>query len=667
MSGQECADTANQGKDRPSSSLAGRALEKEKAGETVNSLSAVQSSGRPDFALLTRYVIFFGCLAFALYQGLTVVRGMPPAYMHRPVHVMFAAGLAFLVYPGGGKKLAPLDLVFSLCAVAAFAVPAVYAHEISVRLVMVDELNAIQTIGGVAGLLLVLELVRRVVGTALAVVCVLFIAYAFLGVYMPGALAHKGFSWLEIVDYLGFGLEGLYSSAIGVSSTYIAAFIIFGTFLERCGAGGLLMDLGTALTGAYRGGPAKVAVLTSALFGTISGSAAANVYATGAFTIPMMKKTGYRPDFAGAVEAAASTGGQIMPPVMGAAAFIMADFLNVPYLEICKAAVIPAFLYFFSVLLMVDFEAAKHGLKGLPKEELPKLRDALKRLYLLLPVAVLLFFMFLGKTPFLAAILAAASAIVVSWGDRRFAIGPRRCLDILSTAGRRMILIAVACMGAGLVVGVVSLTGIGLNLASVVLSISGGSTVLALVVVMLSSLLMGMGTPTTVAYVLVATLGVPALLALGFERLPAHFFVFYFGVISMVTPPVAVAAYAGAEISGGGMMRTGVIATRLCSVAFVVPFFFMYDPALLMQGSDAAYILQVFATATAGTVALAGAMSRWFIRPLPLPLAGVLLAGAFTLIVPGTLTDGIGFALVTLVTVFCVLTGRKNTRPAKRL
>jgi TRAP transporter 4TM/12TM fusion protein len=644
--------------------LAGRTLEKEKTGDAVNSLAGAQSAGRPDFALLTRYALFFGCLAFALYQGITVLRGMPPAYIHRPVHVMFAAGLAFLVYPGGRKGLAPLDLLLSLCAVAAFIVPAVYAHEISTRLVMVDELNTLQTLGGVAAVLLVLELVRRVVGCALAVVCIIFIAYAFLGVHMPGALAHKGFSWLEIVDYLSFGLEGLYSSAIGVSSTYIAAFIIFGTFLERCGAGELLMDLGSALTGAYRGGPAKVAVLTSAFFGTISGSAAANVYATGAFTIPMMKKAGYQPVFAGAVEAAASTGGQIMPPVMGAAAFIMADFLNVPYLEICKAAVIPAFLYFFSILLMVDFEAAKHGLKGVPREELPKLRAALKRMYLLLPVAVLLLFMFMGYTPFLAAILSAAAAIVVSWGDRRFAIGPRRCLDILSTAGRRMILIAVACMGAGIVVGVVSLTGIGLNLASVVLSIAGGSTVLALVVVMLSSLLMGMGTPTTVAYVLVATLGVPALLALGFERLPAHFFVFYFGVISMVTPPVAVAAYAGAEIAGGSMMRTGITATRLCSVAFVVPFFFMYDSALLMQGDSPAYILQAFATAAAGTVALAGAMSRWFIRPLPLPLAAVLLVGAFTLIVPGLVTDCIGFGLVTLVTIFCLLT-RKKSPPAE--
>jgi TRAP transporter 4TM/12TM fusion protein len=577
---------------------------------------------------------------------------------------MFAASLAFLVYPFAGKRgISVRDMFPALLAFAVFAVPALYAQQISVRLVMVDELNLIQTISGAAAILLVLELVRRVVSATLMVICLLFIAYAFLGVYMPGALAHKGFTWLEIVDYLSFGLEGLYSSAVGVSSTYIAAFIIFGTFLESCGAGEVLMDLGSALTGAYRGGPAKIAVITSAFFGTISGSAAANVYATGAFTIPMMKKYGYRPNFAGAVEAGASTGGQIMPPIMGAAAFLMADFLNVPYLEICKAALIPAFLYFFSILLMVDFEAAKHGLGGMSREDLPKLRDVVRRLYLLLPIAVLLLLMLMGYTPFRAAMLAAAAAIVVSWKDRRLAIGPRRFLDILSTAGRRMILIAVACMGAGIIVGVVSLTGIGLNLTSVVLSISGGSSIMALVVVMLSSLLIGMGTPTTVAYVLVATLGVPALLDIGFERIPAHFFVFYFGVISMVTPPVAVAAYAGAEVAGGDMMSTGITASRLCSVAFIVPFFFMYDPSLLMQGEDTLYILQSFATASVGTIALAGAMSRWFIRDLPLPWAALLLAGGLTLIVPGIITDCIGFGLVIAVTLFCILT-RKKVRPA---
>lgn len=636
--------------------LARSAVEKELAGEASNDFGEV--AGQQGFARLVQYLIFFGCLLFAGYHCVTTIFGMPVAYVHRPIHVMFAASLAFLVYPSSKKRgPAPLDLALALVALAAFALPAIQADQIAERLVMVDDLTLGQTISGITALVLVLVLIQRVVGMSLLVVCLLFLAYALWGNHIPGMLAHKGFTWNEVVDYLGFGLEGLYSSAIGVSATYIAAFIVFGTFLERCGAGDVLMDLGRALTGHYRGGPAKIAVITSAFFGTISGSAAANVYATGAFTIPMMKKAGYKPVFAGAVEAAASTGGQIMPPVMGAAAFLMADTLGIPYLEVCKAAVIPAFLYFFSILMMVDFEAAKLGLLGVPKEELPRMKDVVKRLYLLLPIVVLLAIMMSGYTPFRAAIAAAASAVLVSWGDKKFAIGPRRFVEILSTAGRRMILIAVACLGAGVVIGVVSLTGVGLNLASVVISISGGSTIVALILIMLASLLMGMGTPTTVAYVLVATLGVPALRELGFSVLSSHFFVFYFGVISMVTPPVAVAAYAGAEVAGASMMRTGLIASRLCSVAFIVPFFFMYDPALLMQG-EWPNILQVFVTATIGTVALAGGMERWFFRPIPLPVALLLIVGACLLIIPGTITDMIGLGIVFVTGAYCKMSSK---------
>ena len=636
--------------------LARSTVEKELAGEASNDFGAVAE--QQGFAKIVQYLIFFGCLLFAGYHCVTTIFGMPVAYVHRPIHVMFAASLAFLVYPSNKKRGArPLDLVLALVALAAFALPAIQADQIAERLVMVDDLTLGQTISGITALLLVLVLIQRVVGASLLVVCLLFLAYAFWGAHIPGMLAHKGFSWNEVVDYLGFGLEGLYSSAIGVSATYIAAFIVFGTFLERCGAGDVLMDLGRALTGHYRGGPAKIAVITSAFFGTISGSAAANVYATGAFTIPMMKKAGYRPVFAGAVEAAASTGGQIMPPVMGAAAFLMADTMGVPYLEVCKAAVIPAFLYFFSILMMVDFEAAKLGLVGVPKDELPRMKDVLKRLYLLLPIVVLLVIMMLGYTPFRAAMAAAAAAVVVSWGDKQFAIGPRRFVEILSTAGRRMILIAVACLGAGIVIGVVSLTGVGLNLASVVISISGGSTIIALILIMFASLLMGMGTPTTVAYVLVATLGVPALRELGFSLLSSHFFVFYFGVISMVTPPVAVAAYAGAEVAGASMMRTGLVASRLCSVAFIVPFFFMYDPALLMQG-DWQKILQVFVSATIGTVGLAGGMERWFFRPLSLPLALLLIVGSCLLIIPGSITDMIGFGTVFVIGAYCKISSK---------
>lgn len=647
---------AGDNKQRPESevkkSAAKAAIEAEAIGDAENTLDTGAES-KWSFQKVVQYILFFGCLAFASYHCLTVMFGMPVAYVHRPIHVMFAAALAFIIYPSNKKKgVRPIDLALCVIAALAFVTPIIDADIIAERLPMIDELTTWQIFAGLASILIVLFLILRVVGTALTVVCAAFLLYAYFGVHMPGLLAHKGFTVIEIIDYLSFGLEGLYSSAVGVSSTYIAAFIVFGTFLERCGAGELMMDLGKALTGQYRGGPAKICVITSAFFGTISGSAAANVYATGAFTIPMMKQAGYRTNFAGAVEAASSTGGQIMPPVMGAAAFLMADMLGVPYLEICKAAVIPAFLYFFSILMMVDFEAARNGLAGVPKETLPRMRDVVKRLYLLLPIVILIVIMIMGFTPFRAAMLASLSAILVSWTDRKHAMGPKRIIQALSTSGRRMVLIAVACMGAGIVIGVVSLTGLGMNLASVVMSISGGHKLLALILIMLASIVMGMGTPTTVAYVLVATLGVPALLELGFDLIPSHFFVFYFGVISMVTPPVAVAAYAGAEVAGGDMMKTAVQASKLCSVAFLVPFFFMYDDALLMNGS-APEIIQAFISATVGSVALAGAMVGWFIRVLPLAIRLVMFVAALGLIVPGTVTDLMGFGLLAAVVIFC--------------
>jgi TRAP transporter 4TM/12TM fusion protein len=338
-----------------------------------------------------------GFVLFAGYHLWTTAFGMPVAYFHRPLHVTLAVSLGFLMYSARGKKRTdrpPLaDAALSLLALACFGTVTLLADKVAERLVMVDPLTPWELFAGGVGVLLILEMVRRTVGWMLTAVAGVFLLYAFLGPYLPGLLAHKGFTWQEVVDYQAFGLEGIYSSAIGVSSTYLVIFIIFGTFLEMSGAGEVMMDLGRALTGRFRGGPAKIAVITSAFFGTISGSAAANVYATGTFTIPLMKRTGYSANFAGAVEASASTGGQIMPPVMGAAAFLMADILGIPYLKICVAAIIPAALYFFSILMMVDFEAAKLGLRGVPREELPDLRQTLRRSYLLLPIPVLVLVM----------------------------------------------------------------------------------------------------------------------------------------------------------------------------------------------------------------------------------------------------------------------------------
>ena len=622
-------------------------------GETTQSLS-----GR-----LTAW----GFILFSGYHLWTTVFGMPVAYLHRPVHLTFAVTLGFLLYSPRGKKRtgdAPAgDMLLGLLALVSFGTVVFLADKAAQRLPMIDPLTSWELFVGAAGILLVLELIRRTVGWALCGVGVAFLAYAFLGPYMPRALAHTGFTWKQIVDYQAFGLEGIYSSAIGVSSTYIVVFILFGTFLEMCGAGEVMMDLGRSLAGRYRGGPAKIAVVTSAFFGTISGSAAANVYATGTFTIPLMKRTGYTPAFAGAVEAAASTGGQLMPPIMGAAAFLMADILGIPYLKVCVAALIPSVLYFFSILMMVDFEAAKTGLKGVPAEDLPDVRRTLRRSFLLLPILVLLAVMILGYTPFMAAFVATLSALAVSWFSPEHRMGPRRILEALEVGGRRTVLIASACAGAGIIVGVITMTGIGLNVASLVISASGGSTVVALLLIMAASILMGVGTPTTVAYIIVATLGVPALERLGFAPLPSHFFVFYFGVISMVTPPVAVAAYAAAEVAEADMMKIGIIATRLCSVAFLVPFIFMYEPALLMVGNWPK-ILLAFVTAMFGSVALAGALEGWYFRPIGWAFRATLFASAILLIVPGHRTDLLGLSVFLAVTAWCRF--RKSPRLAEQ-
>jgi TRAP transporter 4TM/12TM fusion protein len=599
----------------------------------------------------------WGFILFSGYHLWTTVFGMPAAYLHRPVHLMFAATLGFLLYSPRGKKrsggkVPAGDVLLSLLALVSFGTVALLADKAAQRLPMIDPLTSWELFVGAAGILLVLELIRRTVGLALSGVAIAFLAYAFLGPHMPRALAHTGFNWKQIVDYQSFGLEGIYSSAIGVSATYIVVFILFGTFLEMCGAGELMMDLGRSLTGRYRGGPAKIAVITSAFFGTISGSAAANVYATGTFTIPLMKRTGYSPAFAGAVEAAASTGGQLMPPIMGAAAFLMADILGIPYLKVCAAALIPSVLYFFSILMMVDFEAAKLGLKGVSGEDLPEPRKTLRRSFLLLPILVLIGVMLLDYTPFMAAFVATVSALAVSWFSPEHRMGPRRILEALEVGGRRTVLIASACAGAGIIVGVITMTGIGLNIASLVISASGGSTIVALLLIMVASILMGVGTPTTVAYIIVATLGVPALEKLGFAALPSHFFVFYFGVISMVTPPVAVAAYAAAEVAQADMMRIGVLATRLCSVAFLVPFIFMYEPALLMVGSWPK-ILLAFVTAMIGSVALAGALEGWYFRSIGWPFRLPLFSSAILLIVPGHRTDLLGLSVFLGITAWC--------------
>ena len=613
-------------------------------------------------------LISLGFVVFSCYHLWTTAFGIPISYLHRPLYLTFALSLGFLIYDSKGKRHQGrpswADMLLGLAALVCFGTVASLYEMTSQRLSMVDPLTPWQLLVGGLSVLLVLEITRRTVGWVLSAVVVLALLYAFFGPFMPHALAHRGFSVRDMIDYLNFGLDGIYSIPTGVASTYIVVFIIFGTFLEMSGAGDVLMDLGRALAGRFRGGPAKIGVLASAFFGSISGSAAANVYATGTFTIPLMKRLGYRPAFAGAVEAASSTGGQLMPPVMGAAAFLMADILGIPYLKVCKAALLPAILYFLSILLMVDFEAARTGLKGIEAADQPSLKEVLKRSFLLLPIVVLLAVMLMGYTAFRAALIATASSVLVSMFSPKHRMGPRRILNALVVSGQRNVLIASACAAAGIIIGVVTLTGIGLNISSIILSASGGITLVALGLIMVASIIMGMGTPTTVAYIIVATLGVPSLRQLGFDALSSHFFVFYFGVLSMVTPPVAVAAYAAAEIAKEDMIKIGFTAVKLCFVAFLIPYVFIYEPALLMRGSWGRVLVE-FSSAVIGVVALAASFQGWLFGALGVLLRLGLFLSAALLILPGLSTNLIGLCLFLVFSAVAYLRRpREGLRPA---
>ncbi|MFP4262656.1 MAG: TRAP transporter permease [Halomonas sp.] len=494
----------------------------------------------------------------------------------------------------------------------------------------------------IAGSLLILELTRRVAGMALVVISVAFLAYVFGGPYLPGFLGYPGLSVGRFFSQV-YTDTGILGQTTAVSSTYIILFIIFAAFLQASRVGEYFINFAFATAGRTRGGPAKVAIFASGLMGMINGTSAGNVVSTGSLTIPLMKKVGYPSRSAGAIEAAASTGGQIMPPIMGAGAFIMAEITGIPYTEIAVAALIPAILYFASVFFMVDFEAARKGMRPMHKDEIPKFRVLVKQVYLFAPIIILIAALFMGYSVIRAGTLATASAAVVSWLSPH-KMGLRAILKALQMAGTMSIQIIAVCACAGLIVGVISLTGVGARFSSLLLGLAGLSQLLALFFAMCISILLGMGMPTTAAYAVAASVVAPGLIDIGIQPLVAHFFVFYFAVVSAITPPVALASYAAAGISGDNAMGTSVASFKIGLAAFIVPFMFFYSPAMLMEGSWM-QILRVGVTATLGIVLLAAAVQTWFFGPVKAWLRVVMLVGALCLIYGGVYTDIAGLAI----------------------
>ena len=569
----------------------------------------------------TQKLFYVYVVAMGLFHLYTAIFGNYEAYLQRSIHLTWVLPMCFVLYPISSKS--PKEYVPLYDWILAFisTLPGIYnminyTHIIE-RIAQVDPLTTTQLVLGTLLLVILLEATRRVVGVPLTIIAAFFAGYMYFGHHMPGIMKGLSFTFEEVIEHIYLTGEGIFSVPLGVSAAFVMIFLIFGGFLEKSGVGEYFMHLAEAFTGTQAGGPAKIAVVSSALFGSISGSAVANVYGTGTFTIPLMKRIGYPAHFAGAVEAVASAGGQIMPPIMGAGAFIMASFLGRPYSEIMIAATLPAILYYGAVIFRVHLGALKNGLQGLEPDELPSKKEVLKKLYFILPIIGLVYMLLDGYTPMWAATIGIGLTWAISMLNPGKRMTPIDAIDAIYTGAKNIPMVCIACATAGIVVGSVGLTGFGFKFVGFIFAFAKDTPFVALLLVMFVSLILGMGLPTTGAYILAAALGVPALAKLGFPTLSAHLFVFYFAIVSNITPPVALAAYAASSIAGSSPNKTGFTAMRLGILAFIVPFAFCYDTGLLL---NAGFFNNITALAggVAATFALGYAMIGFTRRPLAL-------------------------------------------------
>lgn len=596
---------------------------------------------------IPRYVVRYLLVFFALYSMYINFFATWETRITRASFVGMLVFMAFLIFPAAkhkeGRVVKPnyipwYDIVLGLLGGFAY-----FYFVFNCRTIINQGINLSMSeiILGAIGILVTLEACRRSVGLPIVIVAGAFIIYA---------LTTKS---IRINVYnIFYTTEGVIGTPIRACSTFIVLFVIFGAFLEKTGISQFFINLANSIAGSSSGGPAKVAVISSALCGMVSGSSVGNTVTTGSVTIPMMKKSGYKPEFAGAVEAAASTGGQIMPPIMGAAAFLMVEYTGQPYSSIALRAILPAALYFTGIFIMVHLEAKKLGLKGLSKEELPNFFKLLfRRGYLLLPL-ILLVYLIITKTMAMAAILATLLAIVVSMFRKDTRMGISKILDALENGARSTLTVGLACAVAGIVACVITTTGIGTKLISLIVGIAGGQTILALFLTMITCIILGMGVPTTANYVIMATTCAPILISMGLPTIAAHMFVFYFGIVADITPPVALAAYAGSAIAGSNPMKTGIIATKLAIAAFIIPYIFAFSPALLFVDTTVFEVIQIVISSFVGMFGVSMGLEGYIKGPLIWPLRLVSIAAGLCLIYPGTLTDIIGIVVIALIIVF---------------
>ena len=613
-----------------------------------------ESSTRKLEGPLLSKLFYAACVGVALYHFITAIDWTPVVLQHRSLHVAMMLALGFVMYPFGKKssykKAGWPD--WALVALS-FAVPAY---------VWADYLGVVERAGNpdmgdavIATLLtlVVLEASRRAAGLALPIICLVFIAYGLFGRDMPGLFGHRGYTWMQLSNHFFANTEGIYGTSVSVAASYIFLFILFGCVMSRSGMGAFFNDVAMALAGHTKGGPAKVAVISSGMLGSINGSAVANVVTTGAFTIPLMKKTGYSRDFAGAVEASASVGGQLLPPVMGAAAFIMAEIIGMPYSQIIIHAAIPALLYYLGIIIQVQLRAGKTGLLGLPKDRLPKLRAVMAdKGHLLLPIFILLYLLlFSGMTVIMSAVITVAATIGVAALRKNTRMGIKDIGDAFADASKQTVSVAIACACVGIIIGVISKTGFGLTMANTIISMGRESLLFTLVFTMITCMILGMGVPSIPAYIITATIAAPALAKLGIPLISSHLFAFYYAMFANITPPVALAAFAAAGISGGDPVKTGFASVKLSIAGFIVPFMFVYSPQLVLLNTGFLEGLRVAAGACMGVFMLGVAVEGYlFARVHPL-LRIIGFIGAFGLIDSGLYTDlaGLGILLFLLL------------------
>jgi TRAP transporter 4TM/12TM fusion protein len=586
-------------------------------------------------------------IAMSLYHMQVAAFGPPEAYFFRGTHLLFTMTLIFLLYPlrpggGGGWRLADLAL---LAASWGFILHIFVNYDYVInRIIYIDELTSLDKVYGTLAILLVLEATRRVLGWGLALTAIAFLAY-------PLFFANVRISVL--LEQLYLSTEGIFGSTLGVSASYVMLFVLFGAFMEKGGVGKLFMDFAVSLTGHSAGGPGKVSVVSSSLFGTVSGSAVANVMVDGPMTIPLMKRSGFRPHFAAAVEATASTGGQIMPPVMGAAAFVMAEFLAVPYFQVTMWAIIPAVLYYVAVFFAVHFEAKRYGLLGLPKAELPKLGAVMReRGHLFVPIAIVFVGLIAGYSAPLCALAATLTCLPVALLRRstRAGISWRSVFDALEDGAKNTLAVAIACACAGIVIGSTTITGLGITFTQFVVALSQNMLPLALVLTAIAGIVLGLGLPTTPSYIVMVALLVPALTKLGAVTPAAHMFALYFAILSAITPPVALAVFAAASLARANMWDAGWAAMRVGAAGYIVPFMFVYEPALLMIGPWYVTAL-AFLSAVIGVIILAASLHGYLLDVLSMWQRVALFIPAILLIAPELISSMVGLVLLGAVAI----------------